>query len=482
MENFLSSAARSTSPDHGGLHIKRLGLWLEMCQLRKRCSLCDAVVSLLQETGLETYMLEIPNIQMKEIECTLNRQDHVYKHRNRQYGQYDSRGYYARIAITMDIPSRLGKLVTSREPSSLHPEAAHKMFKSRPLLNFKSIGGIPSYVTLSWVWGKTSAQDGLTSACLADASEMNFLERLHLPLTVIDSLKLLKGLGERFLWVDMLCIVQDDKGDKEYFMPRMGSIYSTSLFTIIANGKDGAQEGLPGVRPSGRRRSQVDTEAHGITLVSCVEPTWTSLEHVAPLDVQNEVFGDEAPPPFEHDLMELSNYYEEFHRHFAAIILQHNGRTLFFESDVLHAFEGILYTLRLCTGISFLWGLPSCLFEQSLLWNVDGKFPIRRKLHHVPTWSWLHHRYAKAVEKTIIRNAAAVRCFCRSKISPPDNEDDFQLQQVSGEPQCPREMDHKIYNSPQVRSVAVEDIDPWIRYIIKPAYHLIFWADTVAAR
>jgi len=55
-------------------------------------------------------------------------------------------------------------------------------------------------------------------------------------------------MGERYLWVDALCIIQDDSMDKEWQIARMGSIYSSAVFTIVAACGVDADAGLPGVR------------------------------------------------------------------------------------------------------------------------------------------------------------------------------------------------------------------------------------------
>ena len=55
------------------------------------------------------------------------------------------------------------------------------------------------------------------------------MQNSNLPMTVSDFLNCVQGVGERYLWVDMLCIVQDDEADREYYIPRLSSIYASSL-------------------------------------------------------------------------------------------------------------------------------------------------------------------------------------------------------------------------------------------------------------
>lgn len=54
-------------------------------------------------------------------------------------------------------------------------------------------------------------------------------------------------LGERYLWVDALCIVQDDNASKQSMIERMHVIYQNAFLTLfVATGTD-ANAGLSGV-------------------------------------------------------------------------------------------------------------------------------------------------------------------------------------------------------------------------------------------
>lgn len=44
-----------------------------------------------------------------------------------------------------------------------------------------------------------------------------------------------RQLGIDFLWIDSLCIIQDDEFDKLEQFPRMSDIYSNSVLTIAAS-------------------------------------------------------------------------------------------------------------------------------------------------------------------------------------------------------------------------------------------------------
>ncbi|KAH7092560.1 hypothetical protein FB567DRAFT_517449 [Paraphoma chrysanthemicola] len=54
-------------------------------------------------------------------------------------------------------------------------------------------------------------------------------------------------LQERYLWVDKMCIVQDDVNDKNRQINAIGQISSSARLVIIAAHGDEVESGLPGV-------------------------------------------------------------------------------------------------------------------------------------------------------------------------------------------------------------------------------------------
>jgi hypothetical protein len=111
------------------------------------------------------------------------------------------------------------------------------------------------YVALSYVWGQT---EGLRTekTLLPQLQEPGALLRLgpSLPETIRDAMGLVELLGERYLWVDSLCIPQDDEENKLRDINRMAEIYSNSLVTIIAADGHDSGYGLPGIQGLSRAR------------------------------------------------------------------------------------------------------------------------------------------------------------------------------------------------------------------------------------
>lgn len=91
-----------------------------------------------------------------------------------------------------------------------------------------------NYLVLSYCNGLTpkGAPWQLTSTTKArfeDDLPLNVL-----PQTLYDAIMWTRRLGERFIWIDNLCIVQDSAEDWEREASRMASIYGSALLTLVA--------------------------------------------------------------------------------------------------------------------------------------------------------------------------------------------------------------------------------------------------------
>jgi hypothetical protein len=98
---------------------------------------------------------------------------------------------------------------------------------------FESNGQMGRYTALSHSWG-TSPRLMATKANLGDLREGIALSSL--PKTFQDAIQITRRLGIKYLWVDCLCIIQDDPRDWEKEAQRMGQIYQHAYLTISAAG------------------------------------------------------------------------------------------------------------------------------------------------------------------------------------------------------------------------------------------------------
>ncbi|KAI1206879.1 heterokaryon incompatibility protein-domain-containing protein [Annulohypoxylon truncatum] len=68
-----------------------------------------------------------------------------------------------------------------------------------------------------------------------------------LPLTLQHGIALTRKLGLRYIWIDSLCIIQDDDGDKLRELPKMISNYQNAYITI-GSGSPSCCDGFLGDR------------------------------------------------------------------------------------------------------------------------------------------------------------------------------------------------------------------------------------------
>ena len=97
------------------------------------------------------------------------------------------------------------------------------------------------YAALSYCWG--GLQKGILTSSNIDAWYQNINEA-YLSNTVRDAIKVTRGTGLQYLWVDALCIVQDSESDKHRDIASMAYIYQNSTLTIVAASASNSKEGF----------------------------------------------------------------------------------------------------------------------------------------------------------------------------------------------------------------------------------------------
>lgn len=100
------------------------------------------------------------------------------------------------------------------------------------------------YLTLSHCWGKNPAAKpiellrsnlhGLEKSVMIDAAHKTFIQAINLT----------KALGFDYIWIDSLCIIQDDSEDKQQEISRMHLIYRGADANLVADAANDGSEGL----------------------------------------------------------------------------------------------------------------------------------------------------------------------------------------------------------------------------------------------
>jgi hypothetical protein len=107
------------------------------------------------------------------------------------------------------------------------------------------------YVALSYVWGNAAMVKLLRHNKRDLMVKHSLLGMLpSLPRTISGAIEVVKAMGERYLWNDALCIVQDDENEVKDQIHSMDAVYGGAVATIVCAGGSNSNSGLEGIRLS----------------------------------------------------------------------------------------------------------------------------------------------------------------------------------------------------------------------------------------
>ncbi|KAI5865422.1 heterokaryon incompatibility protein-domain-containing protein [Durotheca rogersii] len=294
------------------------------------------------------------------------------------------------------------------------------------------------YVALSYVWPGRSNTQGqllLNRDKLGPFQLPGFLHNHEaLPEVIKDAMQLVEHIGERYLWVDRFCILQDDPRI-QVKVQRMDRIYSGAYLTIIAAAapglfsdkrrKDpnrGPHNELSLIdMPNRIKEEEVMMKDHydGLSWSYWSTRGWTYQEQIlcrrAVFFLRTEIFWDcqlkiwdegtlspsqdeiTISPPWATG-KRLALLREPDFSIYCDLVCPYNERNFSYPQDALLAFSGILNTLCQTFPGGFVYGIPRLFLDHVLLWQPFTKAARRidRKdgshdsspSSSLPSWSW----------------------------------------------------------------------------------------------
>lgn len=263
-----------------------------------------------------------------------------------------------------------------------------------------------SYVALSYVWENSGQLRALKDNVqklqkegALDSSDQGFTA----PRTIQDAIGVAILLQEAFLWVDALCIVQDDDSTKQDQLNNMVAIFAEARVTIIAKDGHDSSFGLPGLSRSLSRNLCQNVFKLDDNSEAVVHP-WTAYQAPTPWDSRGWTFQEAIFSPrrlifhgktirWECNLaiwredLDFNSFVdstdEDDDTVFSASLLfeslrpnlglygqlhsVYNKRQLTYSADALDAFAGITTTLSHVFEGGFYYGLPVMFFGIALL-------------------------------------------------------------------------------------------------------------------
>ncbi|KAM7210996.1 Heterokaryon incompatibility protein (HET) domain containing protein, partial [Rhypophila decipiens] len=103
---------------------------------------------------------------------------------------------------------------------------------------------IGKYVALSHCWGDATHMEKVMTEKENYTKRLDGIEYSVLPRSFQDAALLCWALGIEYLWIDSICIIQDDPQDWQNESAKMTAIYEDAFITIAATAASGCREGL----------------------------------------------------------------------------------------------------------------------------------------------------------------------------------------------------------------------------------------------
>ncbi|KAF7562106.1 hypothetical protein G7046_g2032 [Stylonectria norvegica] len=129
-----------------------------------------------------------------------------------------------------------------------------------------------SYACLSHCWG---GHQPLKTIKQTLTLHQRGIKWAALPQTFRDAIKVARELSIRYIWIDSLCIIQDDDIDWQQQSALMGDIYSRSTITIAASASGGPSEGLFTGEKEDVATDDPRREGYGVRMPSLHHPRFT---------------------------------------------------------------------------------------------------------------------------------------------------------------------------------------------------------------
>lgn len=302
------------------------------------------------------------------------------------------------------------------------------------------------YIALSYCWPKVNTfvttKSNVTELYIPGAlrdNEERIFQAIH------DAIQCVSELGERYLWVDALCIIQDDEEQKSSQIQQMDRVYGSSLLTLIHAPPDARPQvevhnGLAGYRKRYRTTKQVTYQVQGMELLiplpdvdSVIEGSlWTTrawtfqeerlsrrklyfTETQMYFQCSCAVFCEDSvgegmnPSTWIYPSTNLWNSSGLYGSHrdsnsflatslsrtpvddpekawgvYVRSLTQFSGRQMSDPRDAIASFEGILSVVRDSLQTDFWFGLPEKYLHESLLWIEAGP-SLRRNISITPS-------------------------------------------------------------------------------------------------
>ncbi|KAF2812057.1 HET-domain-containing protein [Mytilinidion resinicola] len=158
------------------------------------------------------------------------------------------------------------------------------------------------YIALSYVWGNAQQLRLLRENVMSLTQKSSLYDQYwqHIPRTIQDAINFTRDLDEKYLWVDALCICQDDVESRDFQIGIMNEIYKCATLTLVALEATSASSELPGVSQyHDTRQAPVET-IQGLRLTTILPRL---EQRVAELDIEGPFRWSRRAWTFQEELL-----------------------------------------------------------------------------------------------------------------------------------------------------------------------------------
>lgn len=360
-----------------------------------------------------------------------------------------------------------GRILQDSKPSELPPRILQVSQGIVRLVESKGLTG--KYVALSYCWGSPVRPPlkTLKSNLHIHKQEIPWNE---IPTTFQDTITVARRLSIPYVWIDSLCIVQDDQQDWLSQSQLMGSIYEHADLTVAASHAEDAWTGFLNTQSP----KMPAIELNGFSFPELSSNSQESQQIFASLRTER---ADEVFP--EHGALNrrawatqewlLSRrivfytagqllwsckkitqretgercYSISRNTHWKSVVEQYSDRTLTYPTDKLIALEGLRIESQNKYGYEYLHGMWKDCMPDQLIWQVTQQIqnPRINDALQLPTWSWAHVscgvrflplKGAKNLCEDISFSADGTRMSIRSMIRAAPPMTDLQVPELMG--------------------------------------------------
>ena len=280
---------------------------------------------------------------------------------------------------------------------------------------------VAPYIALSYCWGPIPSLTALTQNIQRLKQNVEYED---LPRTLQDAVRTCRELRIRYLWVDALCIIQDDPIDSAQVISSMPQIYSQACITISASRAQGSHIGFLGERtlrdlvlepdrifklgyiyPNGELGSLI---FYGLVINTRPEPIeergWTLQEKllsarilrygpqallwVCKSSYPRSQYMDGGKVNSGHTINSIPKDLEEWYE----LVREYGTRKISVPGDRLVAVAAIAEETGKILRDRYLAGIWWSSMPKGLLWRGPSGLGVRpkkkRQLCVAPTWSW----------------------------------------------------------------------------------------------